>query len=213
MSIVEAGSVAVTYVTAWLAVMETARLKATNILLVIGSTGGVGSAAVQIARWQGAKVMGTVRREDDRPLAETIGAQVVINLENQDLRQSVLEVTDGQGASVILDTVRGAMVETCLQALSHKGRLLEISAPLGNSRISFDLRDFYHREAKLLGVDSRAVDVTGCAAILSALKPGFEAKALRLMSPTVTSYALTEAIEAYEQSANKTVRGRAVLIS
>jgi hypothetical protein len=42
------------------------------------------------------------------------------------------------------------MVETCLKALSHKGRLLEISAPPQDSRVSFDLRDFYHRQARLL---------------------------------------------------------------
>ncbi len=103
------------------------------------------------------------------------------------------------------------MAETCLQALSHKGRLLEISAPPRYACISFDLRDFYHRESRLFRVGSRSVDVTGCAAILEQLTPGFEAGALRLISPTVTSYSLTEAIQTYEQIANKTVRGRAVL--
>ncbi|MBW4522252.1 MAG: zinc-binding alcohol dehydrogenase family protein [Scytolyngbya sp. HA4215-MV1] len=212
LSMFEAGSAGVTYVTAWLALMETAQLIAADTVLVIGATGGVGSAAIQIARWLGARVMGTVRRSSDLALAEMVGAEVIINLESQDLQQSVLEATDGQGASVILDTVGGAMAETCLQVLSRKGRLLEISAPPGNSRISFDLRDFYHREARLFGIDSRSVDVTGCAAILAALTPGFEAGALRLFSPTMKSYSLAEAIQAYEQVADKTLRGRGVLV-
>jgi NADPH:quinone reductase-like Zn-dependent oxidoreductase len=212
LSMTEAGSAGVTYVTAWLAIMEAAHLTAADTLLVIGATGGVGSAAIQIGRWQGAQVIGTVRRESDRTVAEVIGAQTIINLENQDLPSSVFATTNGKGANVILDTVGGAMAETCLHALSHKGRLLEISAPTGNSRISFDLRDFYHRESRLFGVDSRSVDVTGCATILEKLTPGFEAAALRLISPTVTSYPLSKAIQAYEQIANKTVRGRAVLI-
>lgn len=211
LSMIEAGSVGVTYVTAWLAIMEAAHLTATDTLLVIGATGGVGSAAIQIARWQGARVIGTVRRESDRALAETVGVQTAINLENEDLLTSVFAATDGKGASVILDTVGGVMAETCLQALSHKGRLLEISAPVGHSHISFDLRDFYHRESRLFGVDSRSVDVTGCADILEKLTPGFEADALKLISPTVTTYPLAEAIQAYEQIANKTARGRAVL--
>ncbi len=211
LSMIEAGSVGVTYVTAWLAIVEAALLKAGETVLVIGSTGGVGSAGVQIAKWKGARVLGTVRRKSDLELSQQAGVDVAIDLSEQDLREAVLAATDGKGANVILDTVGGQMVETCLEVLSHKGRLLEISAPPDNSRVSFDLRDFYHREARLLGVDSRVLDVTACAAILEALTPGFESNALGSLTKTVETYLLEDAVKAYEQILNKTVRGGAVV--
>jgi NADPH:quinone reductase-like Zn-dependent oxidoreductase len=206
-----AGSAGVTYVTAWLSIVDAAQLAAGETLLVVGATGGVGSAAIQIAKWKGARVLGTIRRESDRELAAQTHADVIINLEHEDLRDSVFAATEGKGANVILDTVGGSMLETCLGALSHKGRLVEISAPPKESRVSFDLRDFYHRESRLLGVDSRASDVSACGTILAALTPGFETGQLRLLSASMQTYALTEATQAYEQILNHSVKGRAVL--
>lgn len=210
LSMEEAGSLGLTYVTAWLAVMDAAQLQAGETLLVIGATGGVGSAAMQIAKWKGARVIGTVRRESDREKAQKFKADVVVNLENEELRDAVFAATEGKGANVILDTVGGSMVEKCLSALAHKGRLTEISAPAKEPRVSFDLRDFYHREARLFGVDSRVLDVSGCARILEALTPGFEANAFLPPSST-ESYSLEDAVKAYEQILNRTAHGRVVI--
>lgn len=211
LSMEEAGSAGVTYVTAWLSVIEAGGLVAGETLLVIGATGGVGSAAMQIAKWKGARVIGTIRRESDREHAQKTNADLIINLEGKDLREAVLDATDGIGANVILDTVGGPMLETCLGALSQKGRLLEITAPPKDSRVSFDLRDFYHREARLFGVDSRQLDASACGPILEALTPGFESNALRLLAAKVHTYPLEDAVKAYEQILNKTISGRAVL--
>jgi len=211
LSMEETGSAGVTYVTAWLSVIEAAQLAVGETLLVIGATGGVGSAATQIAKWKGARVIGTVRRESDRELAQKANADIVVNLGEQDLREAVLDAKDGIGANVILDTVGGPMLETCLEALSRKGRLLEISSPAKDSRVSFNLRDFYHQEARLLGVDSRALDASASAPILEALTPGFESHALRLSTAAVETYSLSDAIKAYDQILNHTVQGRAVL--
>jgi|GEM_PF-6819401 len=103
------------------------------------------------------------------------------------------------------------MMETCLNCLSHQGRLVEISAPAKESRVCFNLRDFYHREARLLGTDSRASTVTDCAVILKELTSGFESAAVRVLSADITTYRLSEAIKAYEKILNKTVRGKVIL--
>ena len=210
LSMEEAASIGVTYVTAWLAIADAAHLTSDDTLLVIGATGGVGSAAVQIAKWKGAQVIGTVRRDSDADFAREIGVNTVVNLESKPLAQSVMDATNSQGATIILDTVGGSMMVACLDALSHKGRLLEITAPK-ESQVCFDMRDFYHRQARLIGVDSRASNVVACAQILEALIPGFESGALKLHA-TTTSYALKDAVQAYEQIQNKTVRGRVVLV-
>ncbi|MGQ4646243.1 zinc-binding dehydrogenase [Lyngbya aestuarii] len=209
LSIEQAGSIGVIYVTAWLC-LNAAQLVAGETVLVIGATGGVGSAAIQIAKWQGAQVLGTVRRESDRSLAQQSHPDVILNLAEAGLEAAVFAATDGKGANVIVDTVGGPMVEPCLKVLSHQGRLTEISAPAKERRVSFDLVDFYHREAHLIGVDSRSLDASACAQILTTLTPGFETKALHPISK-IHPYPLQAAIMAYEQVLNHSFSGRVLL--
>lgn len=205
----QAGSIGVTYVTAWLC-LNAARLTRGETVLVIGATGGVGSAAIQIARWQGARVLGTVRRERDRPVAEQSHPDVIVNLEAVELHEAVFDATDGKGANVIVDTVGGAMVEPCLKSLSHQGRLVEISSPAKERRITFDLIDFYHRESRLIGVDSRSLDASACARILATLTPGFETNALHPIGK-IHAYSLSDVVLAYEQVLNRQISGRVLL--
>jgi NADPH:quinone reductase-like Zn-dependent oxidoreductase len=209
LSIEQAGSIGVTYITAWLC-LQAAKLTAGETVLVIGATGGVGRAAMQIAKWQGARVLGTVRRESDRALAAQSHPDAILNLEATTLPEAVLSATDGKGVNVIVDTVGGAMVEPCLQSLALQGRLVEISAPAKERRVSFDLIDFYHREAHLMGVDSRAFDASACAQILATLTPGFEANALHPIGE-IHPYPLQAVVTAYEQVLNRSVSGRVVL--
>lgn len=206
----EAGSIGVTFVTAYLCI-DVAQLSAEDSFLVIGATGGVGSAAMQIAKWKGARVLGTVRRESDRNLAQQAGADEVINLADNELPKLVKAVTEGKGATIILDTVGGPMFEPCLKSLADKGRLIEISSPAKERRVSFDLIDFYHQQARVFGVDSRALDASACAEILGTLTPGFEAGALRPPVAGINRYSLKDAITAYEQVLNRSVTGRVTL--
>ncbi|MEH1947319.1 MAG: hypothetical protein V7K77_10230 [Nostoc sp.] len=71
------------YVTAWLCVMEAAQAQAGETLLVIGATGEVGSAVTQIAKWKGLRVLGTVRRDNDRNSVQQSGVDVAINSETE----------------------------------------------------------------------------------------------------------------------------------
>ncbi|BAY50550.1 putative oxidoreductase (plasmid) [Scytonema sp. HK-05] len=210
LSMDEAGSIGVTYVTAWLC-LNAAQLTAGETVLVIGATGGVGSAAMQIAKWKRAHVLGTVRRESDRELAQQSGGDIVINLADKELPEAILAATDGKGASVIIDTVGGAMFELCLQSLADKGRLTEISSPAKERRVCFDLIDFYRQESRLFGVNSLALDARACAEILGTLTPGFEAGALRPPVAGINRYSLQDAITAYEQVLNRSAIGRVML--
>lgn len=210
LSVEEAGAIGVTFVTAYLC-LDAAQLSAEDTLLVIGATGGVGSAAIQIAKWKEAQVLGTVRRESDRELAQQTGADAVLNLAEDELPALVEAATAGRKATVILDTVGGSMFEPCLKALAHKGRLVEISSPARERRVSFDLIDFYHQEARILGVDSRALDASACAEILGKLAPGFELGALRPPAAGINRYPLKDAIAGYEQVLNRTATSRVML--
>ena len=129
LSMEQAASIGVTYVTAWLCVMEAAKAQAGETLLVMGATGGVGSAAAQIAQWQGLRVLGTVQRSSNCDSVQQADVDVVINFEIEDLNVAVKAATHHRGADIVIDTVGGEMVLRAITTLAPRGRLTEISVP------------------------------------------------------------------------------------
>lgn len=210
LSLDEAGSLGVAYVTAWLCVVDAAQIQPGETLLVIGATGAVGSAATQIAKWKGAKVFNVIRRQSDWEFVKGNGADEVINIQDTELSSAIATLTDNRGVNAIVDTVGGDWVEKCLQLLAPQGRLTEISAPANERRISFDLIDFYRREARLIGVDSRVQDVVACAKILKQLTAGFEGSFLKPFM-NLKTYPLSEGVKAYEAVLNRTTSQKIVL--
>jgi len=204
LSMEQAAAVGVPFVTAWLAVVRTVELTAGETLLVTGSRGAVGSAAVQIARWRGARTIGVQRG------TQGCGADLLVDSEREDVAKRVLELTSGRGASACLDTVGGPLFDIALACLGVRGRLVAITAK-GDGRVSFDLRDFYHRELRLLGVDSLKLDSTGAAVALDELREGFVSRALR--PPGTQGFPLAQAAEAYAAVAGGRATGKPVLVS
>jgi len=204
LSMEQAAAVGVPFLTAWLAVARTAELTAGETFLVTGSRGAVGSAAEQIARWRGARTIGVQRG------TEGGGADVVVDSEREDVAKRVLDLTAGRGASACLDTVGGPLFDAALACLGVGGRFVAITAQ-GDGRISFDLRSFYHRELRLLGVDSLKLDTSGAAEVLDELREGFISLALR--APGTQAFPLAQAAQAYAALAGGTVTGKPVLVS
>lgn len=209
LSMEQAAAAGVSYVTAWLALMETARLAVGDTLLVTASRGGVGSAAVQLARWRGARVFGLNRSATQQDGLER--SYTAASAEQYgEVREQVLEATGGRGVDVVFDTVGGALFEPCLKMLGHGGRQVNITST-GERRVSFDLIDFYHHRLSLFGADSRALDSVASAAILRTLAPLFEAG--NLSAPQVSErFALREVVAAYRGLADKKFHGKAVLL-
>jgi NADPH2:quinone reductase len=194
-----AASAGVTFLTAWIAVAEYARLSKGETLAVIGAGGGVGSAAIQLAKFLGARAIAISRG----PLPpESPAAKLA------DVTLESTEALAGIQADVVLDTVGGAMIETALKLAKHRGRVVEITGPK-DRRVSFDIIDFYHQELQLFGVDSLKRDVVAAADTLRALVPGFESGAL--LPPLVgTVVPLDHAVEGY-RTVEKGSSGRVVL--
>jgi NADPH2:quinone reductase len=121
------------YDTAWFALRERARLEPGETVLVLGASGGVGQAAVQLARSMGARVLGGIGRPQRAAAALTAGADFVIDLSQEILRDSLREqvhaVTGGRGADIILDPLGGAVFESALRALAWRGRLVVCDGP------------------------------------------------------------------------------------
>jgi NADPH:quinone reductase len=130
MPFADAASLSLVYDTAWFALRERARLAPGETVLVLGASGGVGQAAVQLAHAMGARVLAGISRPERAAAVRAAGVDAVIDLWRENLRDSLREqvwaATDGRGADVILDPLGGEVFDAALRALAWCGRLVVI---------------------------------------------------------------------------------------
>jgi NADPH:quinone reductase-like Zn-dependent oxidoreductase len=184
----EAASVGVAYLAAWSALVRAADIQAGETLLVTGALGAVGHAAIQIAHWKGARVIGA--DIFDKPSE----ADVFVNSKTKDLSVEVKALTDGKGADLVLDAVGGPMFEPSLKSLRLGGRQVAI-ASLGNGHVEFNLIEFYQNLLRLIGVNTFSLASPEIAKIMDDLRMGFEECHLR--PPPIQTWTLGQGIEAY----------------
>jgi NADPH2:quinone reductase len=190
-----AASIGVIYLTAFAAIVRTGEVKSGETVLVTGTTGAVGSAAATIAHLKGARVLGTVRSRAELGRRTDLSFVEWIALDSRPLPESVKELTRGKGADLILDVVGGPLFQPCLESLAQRGRQIAI-ASAGNPQVTFNLVDFYHKEASLIGVDTLKLSFSESAEILKALLPGFKAGVFSL--PSLETVSLDGALHAYQ---------------
>ncbi len=134
-SFTDAASMSSVFDTAWFALHERARLQPGETALVIGATGGVGLAALQLAKAHGAKALAGITNPAKADLAYAAGADAVIDLGrpglHDSLREQVHAATGGHGADVILDMLGGDMFDAGIRALAWRGRLVVIGFAAG----------------------------------------------------------------------------------
>jgi NADPH:quinone reductase len=188
LSMSEAASVGIPYLTAWAALVDAARIQAGETLLVTGALGAVGQAAIQIAHWKGARVVGADIFDNPSD------ADAFINAKSRDLTVEARAWTNGQGVDLVFDCVGGPMFESCLKSLRMGGRQVAITS-LGDGRVAFNLRDFFHNRLRLIGVDSMGFTGPQIATIMDGLRVGFEGRHLR--PPSVQTWSLERAVDAY----------------
>jgi NADPH2:quinone reductase len=124
MSFSEGAAFPLCSLTAHFGLLRRGGLRADETVLVTGAAGGVGLAAVQIARLAGAKVIAVASTASKRDLALTAGADLALDADTESLRDRVLEATDGRGVDVVLENVGGDMFNACLRSLAWEGRLV-----------------------------------------------------------------------------------------
>lgn len=128
---VDAAAFIMTYATGHHALVDRGQLKAGETVLVLGAAGGVGTAAIQIAKAMGAKVIAAASSDDKCALCASIGADATINYSTQDLRATLKTLTDGRGPDVIYDPVGGDLAEPALRSIARRGRYLVIGFAAG----------------------------------------------------------------------------------
>jgi len=135
MSFVDAASMALVYDTAWFAIRERGRYQPGETVLVLGGSGGVGLAAIQLGKALGAKVLAGVANPAKFDLALQAGADAIIDLGREDLQDSlrdqVYAQTDGKGADIVVDPLGDTIFDAAIRALAWCGRLVVIGFAAG----------------------------------------------------------------------------------
>jgi NADPH:quinone reductase len=127
----EAAAMFIGYQTGWFGLHRRAALQPGETLLVQAAAGGVGSAAIQLGKAAGARVIGVVGGPDKVEVARRLGADVVVDRREQDFVGVVKEVTEGRGADVIYDPVGGDAYTRSTKCIAFEGRLLVVGFASG----------------------------------------------------------------------------------
>jgi len=136
--------------TAWRMLIDRAELREGETVLVLGASGGVGHAAVQIAEHAGARVLATASTEEKREYARDIGADETIDYTSVDFANEVRELTDGRGVDVVVDHVGGETWDSSLKSLRKGGRLVTCGATAGFSPET-NLRRVFWNQLEMIG--------------------------------------------------------------
>jgi NADPH2:quinone reductase len=204
----DAAALLIPFHTAWVGLVRRGQLRAGETLLVLGASGGTGSAAVQMGRALGARVLATAGGPAKAEFCRSLGADVVIDHRTEDIAARVREVTGGRGADVIYDPVGGEAFEAATRAIAHEGRLLLVgfaSGRWGTPNPAHVVTNNY----SVVGVIPSGYDRAFKQEAQDWLLPRFQSGALRVPIASRHAFAaLPEALAALERSE---VAGRSVV--
>lgn len=150
LSFEEAAAVPLVFLTAWHMLVGRARIQPGEEVLVLAASSGVGSAAVQIAKLWGCRVIATAGGEEKLARTRELGADEVIDHYKQKISDEVKRLTGRRGVDVVLEHVGAATWEHSLASLAHHGRLVTCGATTGPQG-NIDIRHLFARQLSLLG--------------------------------------------------------------
>ncbi|KWV57796.1 oxidoreductase [Bradyrhizobium macuxiense] len=166
----EAAGIGVPFVTAMEGLRRAGLPQKGETVLVMGVNGKVGQAAVQIASWHGARVIGVVRKNE--PYAGHTNSPVeVIDASTTDIAEQVRALTGGKGADIVYNTVGDPYFQAAHESLALRGRQILIAAV--DRIVQFNILEFYRGQHTYVGIDTLALSSIASGAVLRELAPGF----------------------------------------
>ena len=211
MSDVDAAALTITYQTAWFALHRRARLRAGQTVLVHAGAGGVGSAAIQVARAAGARVIATAGGADKVAVCQSLGADVSIDYRSEDFVAVVKRETGGRGADVVFDPVGGDVFDKSTKCIAFEGNIVVIGFTSGRvpeARANHVLVKNYG----VLGLHWGAYNLHDPQAIHAAQDELYRLYEAGAVKPLVSAVRpLSEAREAMQSVASRGTTGKVVL--
>ena len=206
-SYAQGAAVPVPYATAYRALFHRGMAIPGEVVLIHGASGGVGVAAVQLAKASGMKIIGTVGTEEGRHLVTSQGADWVLDHHASEHLEEALALTDGRGVDVILEMLANVNLGRDLKILAPGGRVVVIGS---RGTVEIDPRDTMSRDASILGMSLINASESENKSIHAALVAGLENGTLR---PVVgQELALRQAPQAHRTVIEGSAYGKIVLI-
>jgi NADPH2:quinone reductase len=208
---VAASGLCLTYFTSYHALKQRAQLQRGETLLVLGAGGGVGTAAVEIGKVMGARVIAAASSDAKLEVARALGADHLIDYSTQDLRERVKEITGGAGVDVVYDPVGGPYTEPAVRSLAWKGRFLVVGFAAGDiPKLAINL--LLLKGASLVGVFWGAFAKREPAAQMQNVRELWELLEAGRLKPVVGQvFALEDGVKAFETLEGREARGKVVI--
>lgn len=207
LSFEQGAAIGTPYATAWRAIHIKAQAQPGEWMLVHGASGAVGSAAVQIGRALGARVIGTAGSAEGRRLVEQLGAEAVLDHGDERHLEKVVELTGGRGADVIVELLANANLGKDLPALAPGGRVVVVGS---RGTVEVNPRDLMQKEGRIEAVMLFNATAEETKRTHAGLAAGF---ANRTLSPVVArSFPLAEAPAAHMAVLESSHQGKIVLV-
>ncbi|HTH79891.1 MAG TPA: NADPH:quinone oxidoreductase family protein [Ramlibacter sp.] len=210
---VDAAAFIMTYATSHHALIDRAQLKAGETVLVLGAAGGVGTAAIQIAKAVGARVIAAASSDDKCELCRKEGADATINYTRENLRDAIKAATNGKGPDVIYDPVGGDYAEPAFRSIAWRGRYLVIgfaAGPIPSLPLNLPLL----KGAAIVGVfwgDFARREPKANAAMMAELARWY---AERKIKPVIDrTMPMAELKAAYAHMGSRAVKGKLVMVN
>lgn len=215
--LVDAAAFTMTYATAYHALIDRGSLKEGETVLVLGAAGGVGTAAIQVAKKAGARVVAAAGSDDKCDLCRRVGADATINYSVHapagSLRDQIKALTDGRGPDLVFDPVGGEFAEPVFRSIAWRGRYLVIGfagGPIPSLPLNLPLL----KGASLVGVfwgDFARRKPAANAAMMQTLVAWYVQGRIK---PVIDrTLPMTELKSAYALMAQRQVKGKLVLVN
>ncbi len=155
----QAAAAPLVHLTAWRALMVCGRLTAEDTVLITGASGGVGTAAVFLARARGARVIALSRDKSKRKTLEAMGAAYALDSDSPTLEEEVRKAASDKPVSLVLDTLGGPFLEKCIRITAAHGRIMVVGL-LAELKSEITLGLVIHKNLKLQGLSVNAFSPT-----------------------------------------------------
>jgi NADPH:quinone reductase-like Zn-dependent oxidoreductase len=197
LSMLEAGTIGVPFVTAFEGFRRSGFPQQGDAVAIFGASGKVGQAAIQLAAQHGAKVF-AIDRRGDAPRGHASGPVRYIDSSSEKASEVIRAETEQKGARLVFNTVGSPYFAEANASLAKRGTQIFIATL--DRAVPFDIFTFYRGMHTYVGVDTLALTAVDCAAIFEAMAPGFESGALKPFPVSAAStFALEQAADAYRK--------------
>jgi NADPH:quinone reductase and related Zn-dependent oxidoreductases len=205
-SFAQGAAMGIAYATAWRALFIRGAVRPGETVLVHGASGGVGTAAVQLAHAAGLRVLGTAGSEEGLRLVRGAGAEHVFHHGDAVYRQAILDVTDGRGVDCILEMLANVNLGEDLKLLAPHGRVVVVGS---RGTVEINPRDLMMREADIRGLIGGLATSEERRTTFEAL--GRDLAAGRIAPIIAREFPLSQAAEAHRQVMEGNSAGKIVL--